>query len=52
MDSAYLEDVRLMVKLNIMTGTSEDTFNPKGELTRAQAAVLFIRLLQALGSIE
>ncbi|WP_337099081.1 S-layer homology domain-containing protein [Paenibacillus sp. YIM B09110] len=51
-NSAYLEDVRLMVKLNIMTGMSEVTFNPKGELTRAQAAVVFIRLLQTLGSIE
>jgi hypothetical protein len=51
-NSTYLEDVRLMVKLNIMTGTSEVTFNPKGELTRAQAAVVFIRVLQALGSID
>lgn len=51
-DAAYLEDVRLMVKLNIMTGTSEDTFSPKGETTRAQTAVVFIRTLQALGMID
>jgi hypothetical protein len=52
MDTAYLEDVRLMVKLNIMTGTSANTFNPKGESTRAQAAVVFIKMLQTLGSID
>lgn len=32
-NTAYLEDVRLMVKLNIMIGTSDDTFSPKGETT-------------------
>jgi len=52
MDTAYLEDVRLMVKLNIMTGTSKDTFDPEGESTRAQAAVVFIRLLQTLDLID
>jgi alpha-tubulin suppressor-like RCC1 family protein len=51
-DSAYLEDVRMMVKLRIMTGTGDDTFGPEGESTRAQAAVVFIRTLQALGMIE
>lgn len=51
-DAAYVEDVRLLVKLNIMTGTSEDTFSPKGETTRAQAATVFIRMLQALGIID
>ncbi|WP_405156114.1 IPT/TIG domain-containing protein [Paenibacillus sp. FSL K6-0108] len=51
-DIAYLEDVRLMVKLHIMTGTSANTFDPKGETTRAQAAVVFIRMLLALGSID
>ncbi|UUZ83804.1 S-layer homology domain-containing protein [Paenibacillus sp. P26] len=29
-DADLLEDVRLMVKLQIMAGTSEDTFSPKG----------------------
>jgi hypothetical protein len=51
-DSAYVEDVRLMVKLNIMKGTGADTFTPKSETTRAQAAVVFIRTLQALGMID
>lgn len=51
-DAAYLEDVRLMVKLQIMTGTGANSFSPKGETTRAQAAVVFIRMLQALGMID
>lgn len=51
-NAAFLEDVRLMVKLNIMTGTSEDTFSPKGETTRAQAATVFVRMLQILGMID
>ncbi|MBB6670988.1 S-layer homology domain-containing protein [Cohnella nanjingensis] len=49
---AYLEDIRLMVKLQIMTGTGSNAFGPKGETTRAQAAVVFIRTLQTLGSID
>ncbi|MFK7695169.1 X2-like carbohydrate binding domain-containing protein [Paenibacillus sp. HJGM_3] len=51
-DASYLEDVRLMVKLQIMTGTAEDTFSPKGETTRAQAVVVFVRTLKTLGSID
>ncbi|BBH18909.1 hypothetical protein Back11_02540 [Paenibacillus baekrokdamisoli] len=51
-DAAYLEDVRTMVTLQIMNGTSANTFDPKGETTRAQAAVVFIRMLQTLGSID
>lgn len=51
-NNAYLEDVRLMVKLNIMTGTSASTFDPQGVSTRAQAAVVYIRMLQALGFID
>ncbi|MFK7692037.1 S-layer homology domain-containing protein [Paenibacillus sp. HJGM_3] len=47
-----LEDIRLMVKLRIMTGTSVDTFSPKDESTRAQAAVVFVRTLQLLGMID
>jgi hypothetical protein len=50
--AGYLEDVRMMVKLKIMTGTGADTFSPKGETTRAQAATVFIRTLQALGMID
>ncbi|WP_165921124.1 S-layer homology domain-containing protein [Paenibacillus albiflavus] len=51
-DAVYLEDVRLMVKLQIMTGTDANSFSPKGETTRAQTAVVFIRMLQALGMID
>jgi len=41
-----------MVKLNIMNGTGNDAFSPKGETTRAQAAVVFMRTLHALGMIN
>ncbi len=51
-DAAYLEDVRTMLTLQIMNGTSANTFDPKGDTTRAQAAVVFIRMLQTLGSID
>lgn len=51
-DTAYLENVRLMVKLQIMTGTSDHTFNPKSETTRAQAASVLIRTLLVLGTID
>ncbi|NIK66981.1 S-layer homology domain-containing protein [Paenibacillus sp. BK720] len=51
-NAAYLEDVRTIVKLHIMSGTSEHTFSPKAETTRAQAAVVLIRLLKELGSID
>ncbi|QMV41906.1 S-layer homology domain-containing protein [Cohnella cholangitidis] len=51
-NAAHLDDVRLMIKLKIMTGTSANTFGPKGETTRAQAAAVLIRTLQALGSID
>lgn len=51
-DADFLEDVRLMVNLQIMTGTDDDAFSPKGESTRAQAAVVFIRTLRALEMID
>lgn len=51
-DASYLKDVRLMVKLRIMTGTGKDAFSPKGETTRAQAAIVFIRTLRQLGMID
>jgi hypothetical protein len=51
-DTAYIEDIHLMVKLHIMTGMGANTFDPKGETTRAQAAVVFIRMLRTLGSID
>ncbi|XID90412.1 S-layer homology domain-containing protein [Paenibacillaceae bacterium WGS1546] len=51
-DAALLQDVRMMVKLEIMTGTSAVTFSPKGKTTRAQAAAVLIRKLQALGWMD
>jgi len=51
-NAAYLDDIRLVVKLNIMIGTSGDTFSPKGESTRAQAAVVLIRTLRTLGMMD
>jgi len=51
-DAAYLEAIRLMVKLGIMTGTGAHRFDPKGESTRAQAAVVFVKTLQALDLID
>lgn len=49
MDATHLEDVRLMVKLQILTGTGTSLFSPKAEATRAQTAVVLVRMLQALG---
>lgn len=51
-DDSRLEDVRLMVKLQIMTGTGTSSFSPKAETTRAQTAVVLIRMLQALGMTD
>ncbi|WP_230986806.1 S-layer homology domain-containing protein [Cohnella fermenti] len=51
-DPIYMEDVRLMVSLNIMNGTSKDTFSPEGETTRAQAAAVLVRALRVLGFID
>lgn len=49
---AYLEDVRTMLRLNIMSGTGTSTFSPKGTTTRAQAAVVLIRMLRTLGWLD
>ncbi|MFF2888565.1 cadherin-like beta sandwich domain-containing protein, partial [Paenibacillus sp. NPDC057967] len=51
-DPAKLQDVGMMVGLQIMTGTSEELFSPKGDITRAQAATVLIRALQVLGWIN
>ncbi|MCR8643808.1 Ig-like domain-containing protein [Paenibacillus sp. N1-5-1-14] len=51
-DPSLLEDIRLIVKLKVMTGTSNDTFSPKGETTRAQAAVVLIKILQTTSMID
>lgn len=49
---AYLDDLRLMATLQIMTGTSASTFDPAGKTTRAQAAAVFIRTLQTIGLMD
>lgn len=51
-DASYSEEVRLMVNYRIMEGTGGDIFSPKGETTRAQAAVVFIRMLRLLEWID
>ncbi|OAS13282.1 FG-GAP-like repeat-containing protein [Paenibacillus oryzisoli] len=51
-DTIYMEDIQLMVKLNIMTGTSKDMFSPEAETTRAQAAAVLVRTLRVLGFID
>ena len=51
-DAAYLEDVRIVVQLNLMTGTSAHTFSPEGQSTRAQAAAVLVRTLRALEMID
>ncbi|CAM3883803.1 S-layer-like y domain-containing protein [Cohnella lubricantis] len=48
----HLADIQLMIELGIMTGSSADTFDPKGVTTRAQAAIVFVRTLQALELID
>src|SRR5690606_20685395 len=49
MDEAYLEDIQLVISLGMMQGMGTDQFSPKGEITRAQAAVVLLRTLGALG---
>jgi len=51
-NASYLDDVRLMVELDIMTGTGKNKLSPKGITTRAQAAVVFVRMLQRLELID
>ncbi|WP_165861238.1 cadherin-like beta sandwich domain-containing protein [Paenibacillus paeoniae] len=51
-DSKRLQDVRMMLELQIMTGTSGELFSPKNDITRAQAATVLIRALQSLGWIN
>ncbi|WP_168735686.1 cadherin-like beta sandwich domain-containing protein [Cohnella fermenti] len=51
-NEAYLEDVRTMIQLNIMAGTSANTFSPKGTTTREQAAAVLIRTLQVLDWLD
>lgn len=51
-DESDLENIRLVTKLGIMTGTSEKAFSPTGVTTRAQAAAVFVRTLQALDFMD
>jgi|GEM_PF-447000 len=51
-DAAHLEAIRTVIGLQIMTGTGADKFSPKEPVTRAQAAVVLIRTLQALDWID
>ena len=51
-NAAYLDNVRIVVKLNLMTGTSSHTFSPEGSSTRAQAATVLVRTLRALEIID
>jgi hypothetical protein len=41
-----------MVTLGIMTGTGPDQFSPKGQTTRAQAAVVLLKTLSTLEWID
>jgi len=52
LDTSDLENIRLVTKLQIMNGTSKTMFSPAGATTRAQAAAVFVRTLQALDSID
>ena len=48
-EAKYLDAIRTMVALEIMTGTGPATFDPKGVTTRAQAAAVLIRTLDLPG---
>ena len=48
--SAYAsEAVKLLVDCGIINGMDDGSFAPKGELTRAQAATLIVKLLDFVG---
>ncbi|MFC4596850.1 S-layer homology domain-containing protein [Cohnella hongkongensis] len=49
LSAADLGNVRLLVKLGIMTGTGAKTFDPQGATTRGQAAAVLLRTLQEVG---
>ncbi len=51
-DADTLADIGLMTQLGIMTGTGANVFAPQGQTTRAQAAVVLVRLLQELDLID
>jgi hypothetical protein len=41
-----------MITLGIMEGTGAEQFSPKGESIRAQAAIVLLKTLAALGWID
>ncbi|ANY67243.1 hypothetical protein BBD42_12770 [Paenibacillus sp. BIHB 4019] len=49
---AYLEAVRSIAELGIMTGTGGSRYEPQRETSRAQAAAVLIRTLIVLGKID
>jgi hypothetical protein len=48
----YIAAVRTMAKLNVMTGTAANVYEPQRTATRAQAAAVLVRTLVALGMID
>lgn len=47
--SYFLDDIKLLQALDIMTGKSDGTFDPEGKLTRAQMAKILKRTLNVSG---
>ncbi len=43
----YVEAVEVMAALGVLEGNPDGSFNPKGTLTRAEAATIIVRLLDA-----
>ncbi len=52
MDTEKLASIELVNRLQVMAGVSTTIFDPKGIVTRAQAATVQLQLLKALGLID
>ena len=52
MDTEKLASIELVNRLQVMAGVSTTVFDPKGIVTRAQAATVQLQLLKALGLID
>lgn len=52
MDTSLLTSIELVNRLEIMNGIPNNLFSPKGVATRAQAATVLLRLVEALGMID
>lgn len=48
----YANYIKSTVNMKLLEGNADGTFNPKGELTRAQGATALIKLCRALGFID